>query len=210
MRDAVGSGHLYGEVGWQCGAVSAALLVISGERWRNAFSRGTERSFLKRQGSAGVKNDMRKMQNVACAYKRVTNMYKRMKIPFLSLMFAVSFINIVPAQEAEQDRDPFFGERPRSSATSTSQDGGEWGRDPFTKPFEGTALAPATRAPEKKLTGIIYGKDVRIAIIGGEMVREGSMVGDRKLTNIRQRSIVLMNSTGGNEEIFLENFSVRK
>ncbi|HYA86642.1 MAG TPA: hypothetical protein VEI57_06235 [Nitrospirota bacterium] len=137
-------------------------------------------------------------------------MHKKMKILFISLMIAASFTTIVLAQEAEQERDPFFGERPGSSVTSTLQDSGEWGRDPFTKPFEGTAIAPATRAPEKKLTGIIYGKDVRIAIIGGDMVREGSLVGDRKLVNIRQRSVVLVNSTGGSDEIFLENFSIRK
>jgi len=137
-------------------------------------------------------------------------MHKKIKIPFISLMIASSFTNIVLAQQPGQERDPFFGERPGSSATSTSQDSGEWGRDPFTKPFEGTAIASATRAPEKKLTGIIYGNNVRIAIIGGEMVREGSMVGDHKLIKIRQRSIVLMNNTGGSEEIFLENFSIRK
>src|SRR5271169_3427589 len=101
---------------------------------------------------------MEKMQIVACLYKRWTITHKKMKIPFISLMIASSFTNIVLAQQPGQERDPFFGERPGSSATSTSQDSGEWGRDPFTKPFEGTAIAPATHAPEKKLTGIIYGK----------------------------------------------------
>lgn len=126
------------------------------------------------------------------------------------MIATAALTSVVSAQQGEQERDPFFGEGPRSAGTITSQGSGEWGRDPFSKPFEGTANAPATRAPEKKLTGIIYGKNDRIAIIGGELVREGSKVGDQKLMNIRKRSIVLMNSTGGTEEIFLENFSIRK
>lgn len=126
------------------------------------------------------------------------------------LLATSAFASAVTAQQAEQERDPFFGEGPRSLSTITSEGNGEWGRDPFSKPFEGTASAPATRAPGKKLTGIIYGKNDRIAIIGGEMVREGSMVGDQKLMTIGKRSIVLMNSTGSKEEVFLENFSIRK
>lgn len=126
------------------------------------------------------------------------------------MIATTALTSVVSAQQGEQERDPFFGDRPRSSVTITSQDSGEWGRDPFAKPFEGTAVAPVMRAPEKKLTGIIFGKDVRIAIIGGELVKEGSMIGDQKLMSIRKRSIVLMNSTGSTEEIFLENFSIRK
>lgn len=135
----------------------------------------------------------------------------RKTILYISIMIATAaFASAVTAQQADQERDPFFGDGPRSSSTSTSQGNGEWGRDPFARPFEGTAATQVTRAPEKKLTGIIYGKDERIAIIGGELVREGSMVGDQKLVSIGRRSIVLMNSTGGTEEVFLENFSVRK
>ncbi len=140
----------------------------------------------------------------------MTMMYKNMKILFISLMTATFFANVALAQQAEQERDPFFDEGPRSSVTITSQDSGGWGRDPFTKPFEGAAIAPVASAPERKLTGIIYNQNVRIAIIGGELVSEGSMVGDQKLVNIHPRSIVLRNSTGGSEEISLENFSIRK
>ena len=132
-------------------------------------------------------------------------------ILYIGMMAATAvFTSLVFAQPGGQERDPFFGDRPGSSVTVTSQHSGKWGRDPFAKPFEGTAAAPAARAPQKKLTGIIYGNDVRIAIIGGEIVREGSMVGDQRLTSIRKRSIVLMSSTGGTEEIFLEDFSIRK
>lgn len=133
-------------------------------------------------------------------------------ILYIGVMIATAALtSVVSAQQGGQERDPFFGDRPRSSGTITSQDSsGKWGRDPFSKPFEGTLAAPATRAPEKKVTGIIYGKDVRIAIIGGEIVKEGSMVGDQKLMNIRKSSIVLMSRTGSTEEIFLENFSIRK
>jgi hypothetical protein len=137
----------------------------------------------------------------------------RRTIQYVGLVIAAAvFANAAAAQQAGQERDPFFGDGPRSSATNTSQASGEWGRDPFSKPFEGNANASVavSRGPERKLTGIIYGKSDRIAIINGEMVKEGSMVGDQKLMTIRKRSIVLMNSTGGTEEIFLENFSIRK
>jgi hypothetical protein len=66
------------------------------------------------------------------------------------------------------------------------------------------------RGRARTLTGIIYGKNVRLAIIGGETLGEGSMVGEQKLVDIRRRSVVLMNPAGGSEEIFLENFSIRK
>jgi hypothetical protein len=136
----------------------------------------------------------------------------RKTILYIGMMIAtIALTSVVFAQQGGQERDPFFGDRPGSSVTITSHDSGtSWGRDPFSKPFEGILAAPATRAPEKKVTGIIYGKDVRIAIIGGEIVREGSMVGDQKLVSVHQRSIVLMSSTGRTEEIFLENFSIRK
>jgi len=137
-------------------------------------------------------------------------LHNHMKILFITLIIVAFFANVATGQQAGQERDPFFDEGPRSSVTITSKDSGEWGRDPFAKPFEGAAIAPSIQAPMKKLTGIIYSKNDRIAIIGGELVREGNMVGGQKLTSIHERSIVLMNSMGGSEEIFLENFSIRK
>jgi hypothetical protein len=129
---------------------------------------------------------------------------------YIGFMIAAALGSTAMAQQAGQERDPFFGEGPRSLSTPTSPENNSWGRDPFVKPFEGTAALQARQAPERKLKGIIFGKSERIAIIGGEMVREGNMVGDQKLMAIRKRSIVLMNSSGSTEEVFLENFSVRK
>ncbi len=137
------------------------------------------------------------------------------RILYISIMIATVFASTSLAQEAEQERDPFFADGPRSSHDTTSRQDGEWGgRDPFTRPFGGNAAvrrhAQGTRAMGKKLTGIIYSKDARLAIIGGEVHKEGSTVGDRKLAAIHERSVVLMNSAGGSEEFFLEDFSIRK
>jgi hypothetical protein len=121
---------------------------------------------------------------------------------------------VVSAQEAGPERDPFFSAGPRSSLTAPAEQGGEWGRDPFARPFDGAAAAvpqiqqPAP-APEFKLTGIIYNDTVRIAVINGEMVGEGGMVGGRKVLKVRNSSVVLANGPAGSQEFFLENFSIR-
>jgi hypothetical protein len=120
-----------------------------------------------------------------------------------------------------EENDPFYpGARPAvkapantSASTAVSSGTSTWGRDPFSNPFAGKA--PATKAAVtasrgKGLTGIIYSPDIRLAIINGEMFREGSMVGDRKLVDIRTRSVVFLNAAGGQEEEFLEDFSIRK
>jgi len=59
------------------------------------------------------------------------------------------------------------------------------------------------------LTGIIYSNDARVAIFGGETYQEGSKVGDRKLVEIRMRSVVLMSVSGEKEEVFLEDFTMK-
>jgi hypothetical protein len=119
------------------------------------------------------------------------------------------------AQEGAADRDPFYpsADRPGMSAPRPSGLGeGSWGRDPFNNPLAGKAIvqkgqpAPGNRV----LTGIIYSKDVRVAIFGGETYQEGSKVGDRKLVDIRSRSVVLMSSAGEKEEVFLEDFTMIK
>jgi hypothetical protein len=115
-----------------------------------------------------------------------------------------------------QERDPFFPSGPRSSETGSVPQGPGWGRDPFTRPFEGknTLLQPVSGLVDHirglRLTGIIYGKGDRIAIIGGEAYREGSMVGDRRLVDVKKRSVVLMGGGGSREELFIEDFSIRK
>jgi hypothetical protein len=62
----------------------------------------------------------------------------------------------------------------------------------------------------KGLTGIIYSKNMRLAIINGEAVREGGSIGDRKVASIGVRSVRLKNASGAIEEIFLQDFTMRK
>jgi hypothetical protein len=130
-----------------------------------------------------------------------------------ALMVAAVLAGVSPAQ-AEQERDPFFSAGPRSAATATSSPkAGTWGRDPFNRPFEGAgqkAPAPGARVRKQVLSGIIYSSDVRLAIINGETFREGSVIGDRKLAEIRAHSVVFTNSAGSTEEVSLEDFSIRK
>ena len=119
------------------------------------------------------------------------------------------------AQERAEERDPFYPSPDRPSVTSTRPGGADespWGRDPFNNPLAGRspvqkgAPAPGQRA----LTGIIYSQDVRLAIFGGETYQEGSMVGDRKLVEIRRRSVVFRSAAGEKEEVFLEDFTMNK
>jgi hypothetical protein len=137
-------------------------------------------------------------------------------ILFISvIILSAAVSNLARAQEANQDRDPFFSDGPRSAATGTinSQLGNGWGRDPFARPFAGAAVAQqnlGTASQGKKLTGIIYGEDNRIAILDGETIREGDKVGDLKLAQIRPNSVVLMDSAGNRTEVILENFSMQK
>ncbi len=120
------------------------------------------------------------------------------------------------AKEAQALRDPFFASGPRSTVTTTGTtpndaDAG-FGRDPFNKPAEvsGAAASGAATPAGNQLTGIIYGKNVRIAIIGGELLGVGSRVGDRRIVEIRRRSIILMGRGGDRQEIVLENFTLGK
>jgi hypothetical protein len=120
------------------------------------------------------------------------------------------------AQVGEQDRDPFFSAGPRSTATAPAPPrDSDWGRDPFSHPVEGKTQPQkgkdeVVRVREKILTGIIFSAEVRVAIIGGEALSEGSLVGDQKLVEIRMNSVVLMNGAGVREELFLEDVPIRK
>ncbi|MFA5073433.1 MAG: hypothetical protein WC539_05995 [Nitrospirota bacterium] len=124
----------------------------------------------------------------------------------LCLTAGLLYSGIVCAAE----KDPFFPEGIRSSAAGTGTQDSTWGRDPFSRPFEGKGSSSKTSGRIRSLTGIIYGKDVRVAIFDGETHKEGSMVGGRKLMDIRKRSVVLRGENGSREEIFLEDFSMRK
>jgi hypothetical protein len=134
------------------------------------------------------------------------------RILYISIVIA-ALSGSSAAQEAGRERDPFFSAGPRSVGTGTLKQDDAWGRDPFNRPFEGKTAVPQVQGSPsqgKNLTGIIYSNAVRLAIISGELYKAGSMVGDQKLAEIRERSVVLMSASGGSEEVFLENFSIRK
>ena len=134
-----------------------------------------------------------------------------------SLLYIAIFILMVApvtawAQKGDE-RDPFYPSARRPAPQAQQQSEADWGRDPFDRPFSGPPAGQA-RVPQQQgsasggLTGIIYSKNVRLAIIGGEVLHEGSMVGDRRLVDIRKKSVVLMTAAGGREEMFLEDFSL--
>jgi hypothetical protein len=132
------------------------------------------------------------------------------------LYISVLFMMVAPvtawAQKGDE-RDPFYPSARRPAPQAQQQSEADWGRDPFDRPFSGPPAGQA-RVPQQQgsasggLTGIIYSKNVRLAIIGGEVLHEGSMVGDRRLVDIRKKSVVLMTAAGGREEMFLEDFSL--
>lgn len=117
-------------------------------------------------------------------------------------------------QESGQEKDPFYPTSVQRPAALLKQPDADWGKDPFTNPFSGKTVATqqdqTARGRVKNLTGIIYSKDVRLAIFGGETAREGSIMGEQKLIAIRKRSVVLESRAGVMEEIFLDDFSIRK
>lgn len=117
---------------------------------------------------------------------------------------------IAIAQEGDGERDPFNPSEGRPAVSAPVQD--DWGRDPFSNPLgRKSAVQPTVPGQTgSALTGIIYSKRVRIAIIGGEVLREGGMVGGKRLVDIRRKSVVLMDESGRYEEMFLEDFSIRR
>ena len=121
-------------------------------------------------------------------------------------------LSVAWAEEAAPEKDPFFPpERGLLAPAQKSEEDG-WGRDPFSSPLsEKTPGGPsADFGGRKAITGIIYSKKARVAVIGGEMLQEGSMVGDRRIVEIRKRSVVFQNAAGGYEEAYIEDFSIRK
>jgi hypothetical protein len=118
------------------------------------------------------------------------------------------------AQEGAADRDPFFSPEKRPAAPATVPASDAWGqRDPFSNPLAGKEPARKERGPEtggRGLTGIIYSKNIRLAIINGETVGVGSSIGDRTLVSIDMRSVTLKHANGSVEEIYLQEFSLRK
>ena len=132
------------------------------------------------------------------------------------MMFALSVLvgKSARSEEGSGETDPFYPSADRPSQAVLPPANTDWGRDPFSNPLGGRpSVRPreeSLRGESTQLTGIIFGQKVRLAIIGGETLREGAMVGRRKVMEIRMRSVVLLNPEGGREEIFLRDFSIRK
>jgi hypothetical protein len=136
-------------------------------------------------------------------------MWKRTTIIGLLLLALCSGSAL--ALDQDMEKDPFFPSEKRPVAPVQSPGDSDWGRDPFNSPLGNkTALPQRGGSHAGGLTGIIYGKQARLAIIDGEVLREGSMVGERKLVDIRRKSVILMSSSGGYEELFLADFSLGK
>lgn len=129
-------------------------------------------------------------------------------IASFSLVLILSCGSSAWAETGDFDKDPFFPpERSLLEPAKPSAEDG-WGRDPFVSPMaESTPVLPG--GARLRLTGIVYSKRSRIAMIGGEMVREGSMIGEQRLIEIRRRSVILQNASGGYDEVYIEEFSVR-
>jgi hypothetical protein len=141
--------------------------------------------------------------------------YMRKGLIYTIMTMTVICATVVQAQEVAAGRDPFHPSAGRSvgAVPSPPSKGDGWGRDPFTNPLAGrgpTQTGAPSPGAVRMLTGIIYSAEVRLAIFGGETYREGSMVGDRKLIAIRIQSVVFKNSAGGEEEVFLEDFTMNK
>lgn len=132
------------------------------------------------------------------------------RLTIISVSVTMLSASIALAQEGDGGRDPFNPSGGRPAVSAPAQD--DWGRDPFFNPLGRKPAAQPTVPGQtgSGLTGIIYSKQVRLAIIGGEVLREGSMVGGKRLVDIRRKSVVLMDGSGRYEEVFLEDFSIRR
>jgi hypothetical protein len=133
----------------------------------------------------------------------------------LSLMIAATMLTATTAwaQEGATERDPFHTTEKRVAGPPPVPAGNAWGRDPFNNPLANRTPVRTQRGPDvqgKGLTGIIYSKHVRLAIFNGEALREGGSIGDRKVVSIGVRSVRLKNAAGSIEEVFLQDFSMRK
>src|SRR5574337_771684 len=93
-------------------------------------------------------------------------------------MLVVSILcsTIALAQEGAAERDPFHPSEGRIAPAVTTRKDDPWGKDPFDNRLGGKVLVqkkePGHSARGKGLTGIIYSSDARLAIIGGEVLRE--------------------------------------
>lgn len=138
------------------------------------------------------------------------------RLVIISLVVPAWSLTAALAQDVPAGRDPFYPSADRPGSTAPRAGGSDestWGRDPFINPLAGRApvqKGPASPGQGRALTGIIYSSDVRLAIFGGETYLEGSRIGDKKLVEVRPRSVVLMNTNGEKEEVSLEDFTMIK
>lgn len=152
-------------------------------------------------------------QSKSSAREPAINTMTGKKLFSLTIIAIMISVTAVWAQEGATERDPFYPAEKRSSAPAPVPAGNAWGRDPFTNPLAGRTPVRRERGPDdrgKGLTGIIYSKDIRLAIINGEALSEGGSIGERKVESIGEQSVKLKNAAGATEEIFLQNFSIRK
>lgn len=131
------------------------------------------------------------------------------RVVLFLFILASALTSAVRAEQTPVEKDPFFPpERSLLSAPAPSVEDG-WGRDPFASPLAEKTPSLAGGVGGKKISGIIFSKRSRVVVIGGEMLQEGSMVGDRRIVEIRKRSVLFQNASGGYEEVFLDDFSIR-
>jgi len=159
----------------------------------------------------GVRNSIRGIETF-CEFEHM----RKGLLYIIIITMTVIFATAVQAQEGAAENDPFHPSagRPVVSVPGPPSGDDSWGRDPFNNPLAGKRpeqknMAPSS-VPGLVLTGIIFSKDVRLAIIGGETYQAGVKVGDRKLVDIRSRSVVFMNTAGEKEEVFLADFTMNK
>jgi hypothetical protein len=157
----------------------------------------------------GVRNSTRSIETF-CEFELM-----RKGLLYIIMTVTVIFATAVQAQEGAAEKDPFHPSTGRPVAIVPGPASGDdsWGRDPFNNPLAGKPpeqkMAPSPGSG-RMLTGIIFSKDVRLAIIGGETYQEGVKVGDRKLVEIRGRSVVFIGAAGEKEEVFLSDFTMNK
>jgi hypothetical protein len=129
------------------------------------------------------------------------------------LLVGFSCAAAVWAEESGVERNPFLPGTGSPAAPHPSSSRDEWGRDPFSNPFgkgKPEAHRPRQATGTRMLTGIVYSSTMRLAIFGGEVLREGSRVGEKKIQEIRRKSIIIMDAAGSTEEIILQDQSVEQ
>jgi hypothetical protein len=159
---------------------------------------------------------------------RIGLTYNMMREMVFTALIISAVVGAARAQEGAAEIDPFHPSEVISALTATVPDNNSWGVDPFNNPLGGKDQIPKDQVPKdqapkdqaqkepesaprnKGLTGIIFSNNMRLAIIDGNTLSVGSKMGGRKLVQIRTRSVVFEDASGGREEMFLKDFSAGK